>query len=294
MPLKDADTISAQWFRVEEAERPLGGFSLRHVPLVRNRVCGALTQFWPRCPRSLGVPRAADDVEEDIAFEPLAEDMDVDIFPGDPLEEAGVDDAGPSEFERLLDPLLDAYDMAMVAPDADVDVFPGHPASPDSTLREPAPPTPPLPPPLPDVGRAAPMPNRRRRRGGDEINVVLPNGEITYFNSNGNFEARCFAHADERCTLTRKGGYAAASSRVRQALRPLGLLAAWLDYSTISEDKQQHRDPASLRRLASAEERNYRYECRLALQELFGADALFDREGEAAGAVLDEEPETVR
>ena len=190
----------------------------------------------------MATPSAPGSAEDDLLGAELADVMDEEEDPDPSPEEAGAGDDGEVEFERLLDPLLEAYDLALAPPDPEASAFLDD--APRVEVDAGVPP-PPLPPPLDPPayeGRAPPVANRRRRRGGDELHLVLPTGEITYFPSNGNFEARCFAHADERCTLTRKGGFAAASSRGGQPLRPLGLLAAWLDLSTVAFEKSEHKD----------------------------------------------------
>ena len=42
--------------------------------------------------------------------------------------------------------------------------------------------------------------------------MVVNGGLITYYVSNGNFQATCLVHHDERCTLSSRGGGGAGSS----------------------------------------------------------------------------------
>lgn len=139
-----------------------------------------------------------------------------------------------------------------------------------------------------------PMPKRRRRRTGLETVVTLEYGNIYYFPSNGNFEARCQKHQG-RCTLTRRAGLgnsAGSSTDVPgHGGRPLGLLAAWLSIAEFTDDKAAHKHRGMIQRLAGAEQRSIRAEARRLLEQVPGSEDLFA--AEAPSATGEAEPEVV-
>ena len=200
------------------------------------------------------------------------------------------------EFEALLDPLLDAYDMDLELPDPDPEPIVDEVEHKEEAPLHMPPPSPgavdPPPPPEPVEAPA----KRRRAKTGLEISVALDKGTITYFPSNGNFQATCLEHAAERCTLSRKGHdpSAAGSSARPPCYRPLGLLAAWLEISHIPAEKEVHKDAGNLKRLASPVEHQFRIDCRRQLLEIPGSEALFAHETPAGGeAGFASEPEQV-
>ena len=54
VPFRDAGTISARWYRVEEGIRHLGTFNASPVPLLAHGVWGEARQFWRRRGRAVG------------------------------------------------------------------------------------------------------------------------------------------------------------------------------------------------------------------------------------------------
>ena len=106
---------------------------------------------------------------------------------------------------------------------------------------------------------------------------------ITYYPSNNSFEARCFRHQGDRCTLRRNAGKRAASSSDMpgNTRRPVGLLAAWLQVSHLCENKDKHKDPAMMKSLAGRSQQQFRADCRRAFALLPGADDLLAKEGDA-------------
>ena len=122
-------------------------------------------------------------------------------------------------------------------------------------------------------------------------------GDIVYYPSNGNFEARCHRHKAERCTLTKvagASGAASSSARAPALKRPLGFLAAWLESSCGVDDKASHKTKAFLDHLGSAAQRDFRQRCRAEIVATPGGEALLDEEPNEEGQGVDFEPEIVR
>ena len=240
-----------------------------------------------------GAPEPRDD-EGDSDSDAKESGVDDEALVG---EDVGAEGEAPA-FEALLHPLLDAYEERL-----ELEV-PDHPPSgegsnPDEILPPlPAPPSPPREDPNLPRARREGVAGRKRARVGEQTTVELDGGTITYFHSNGNFEAKCVRHLPDRCTFTKKSGVGAASSssaRPANENRPLGLLAAWLDVGHMWFDKEEHKGRDFVRDLARPSQREYRLERRRALALVPGAEALFEREGGAGAADMGgDEPELVR
>ena len=263
------DLISAQWYRPEQAERPIAQFEPRVAPVVQFPGFATAERFWPtQCRRAAAdgergqrpeehaeqEPASGDDSDEDEAILLEPPDGEADIVP---------------EYNSLLEPLLDQYEIDIAPPDFhdDSDTVVNDDGPPQQS--EPLPPTqaPPMAP-VQDVD-GPPGPKRRRTRQSGERSVMLSNGIITYYASNGAFEARCFCHWENRCTLARRSASAPSGSQASGVHRPLGLLAA------------------------CAGTRQFRYDCRQELERAEGANALLEHEPETAGEGIAREPEVV-
>ena len=292
-PFESSDVIAARFYKLEEADRPIGTFAPHPVPVLECSGFSSSQIFWPR--RAAARRAKASDV-------PGSEGGPGEGIPVGSLEDAsdggdegvgGEGEGGPLDFEALLDPLLLRYDEDFELPREDEEVVP------EGGVIVAAPTTPPPsgeplgPPPLPPPPLAPFPAGARRARVREEIVVRCDGGTITYYPSNGNFEARCCPHFAERCTLTRKGGGVAASSTSAPVHRPLGFLAAWLALSGVCEDKADHKRADYVRRLRGAEEREYRYECRQKLATQLGADLLFERETPTTATGVEAEPAAV-
>lgn len=293
-PLRGASTISAKWYRIEEAARPIAEFLPQPVPALLLPGFADAQQFWPRRQpmarsKASAGPDAGGGLEDVFAEAPVAQADE-----GEEAEPEAEDEDAPPEFVAMLDPLLDAYDET--APEglsvpASSSHEPGNRpmAEENADPPQPPPPAPPTPPELP--------PAEKRRRQGRfralEQTITVEGGTITYYASNNNFEARCFAHYGERCTLTRTAA-ATASARSSGPLpgRPLGLLASWLLVGSLCEDKRTHKDAGNLKRLASATCFEYRKADRQTLMAAHGAQELAAHERPAADGE-GEEPEAV-
>lgn len=296
LPLRKSSSMWCKWYALEHAERPVADFAPQPVAFLEFANWQEARRIWPRAeaaPRGrggagpAGAPqRGADEQEADL----LEEEGEL---AGEGPDEAAAEE--PPAFAGLLEHVLEAFEGGglLGAPGAgeirEVPAAGGAAGGPDPAA---APADPEVPPPAP----AGPLPARRRRqRANEQLSVLLPNGMITYYPSNGRFEAKCSVHAEARCTLTRRGiGEEAAMDAPAGSVRPLGLLSAWLAVATLHEDKGAHRGPDVLRMLSSAEQRQYRLDCRRELAGCPGAEDLFQREAPAAGQGLEEEPETVR
>ena len=292
---RKSHTISAKWYRIEEANRPIAKFLPQPVPaLLLAGFAGGAQQWWPR---RLAARRNADDAGDgaDSGGEDKHDAGEVaEEFPEDPEEPEVEFDLPEPEFLDLLVPLLDAYDDAP-------DFVCGDPT--DVPSEEPPLPAPPVDPPLPvpASAKACPPPptpdvprTRARKHDKGEVMFVLETGTIHYHRSNGNFEARCLKHEGERCTLTRAGPRDAGSSADTPATRrPVGLLAAWLACGPLAHDKEAHKNKEDLARLAGPDGFEFRRDERERVKTLPGAEEVLRREsGQPAGS--GEEPDVVR
>jgi hypothetical protein len=104
----------------------------------------------------------------------------------------------------------------------------------------------PLPPLHPPAGPAPRAPSARAAsmadsvRGSAEVVVQFPSGKISFYASDGRFEAVCSRHkfaGYSQCRLTRT---ATGSDRKKSQGRPFGLLAAWLLNAEAMETKDDH------------------------------------------------------
>ena len=278
-PFRESDTIAAKWYRVEESERPIGGFCPCPTPLLRMSGFESAQQWWPRRLGSARAPRAANpDADGDEGSDEV-ESLDEGDDAGEDLAPAPEDEGPAPAFEGLLDAIRGAYDqpLDMVLFDADV--------APSDGPGEGDPPSADPPPIAGDSGAAPPPPEplanapRRRKRKSMENTVAFGGGLITYYDSNGNFEAHCLVHEAERCTLTRAGFRVDAAGSSRDAVpRPLGLLAAWLQTAEHFGDKAGHKAPDRLAHLSGAEGYELRLEQRRALAAVAGSEMLFENE----------------
>ena len=194
-----------------------------------------------------------------------------------------------------MHPLMDAYEELLRDPEPG----PGAAGEPDigggAAAPEYPPPLPPPADPAPLLARAENPIAAKRQRGADVVVAVLDHGTVTYYVSHKTFEANCFAHAEERCTVGRKvqaAGSASSSSDVVPVRRPLGLLCAWLQVANCCEEdtKADRKKADRIKTLCSREQRGFRADCRAALQAVPGGRELLALEGPALGEGLEAEP----
>ena len=232
-----------RWYKLEETARPTANCSPTAVPALELAGFSESRQWWPIYRSGTkavpaAAPAALADGDADMALE--LEDGDAD----DEEIDVGPEEEDPEpDFLALLDPILDAYEEPIRIADPTASPAPATPTAagseaeprPDTSAAAPDPP--PLPPP------AARPPARKRQRTGVMDTVESDMGSIVYFYSNGNFEARCRAHADERCTLSHMGKREgeAASSSGPTVCRPLGWMSAWLGAVVGLANKEQHK-----------------------------------------------------
>ena len=295
LPLRHSSSIWCSWYRLEEAGRPVADFAPEPVPFLELANFGEARRVWPRAEAAPRAPRPRDPSADPAAGPEEGEELmeEEDALAG--LDAAGAAEEESAGFLALLEPLLDAFDGPGLfgAEDAGDTPAPAVEAAPVVRM-EPQEPPPvagsqgdPVPPPMPK--------GRRRQRTQEQLTVPLPNGMITYYPSNGRFEAKCSIHPGLRCTLTRRGiGESASSSAPASGARPLGFLSAWLAVGVLYDDKEGHRSPEVLENLSGPDQRLYRLECRQELAQCPGAADLFERESAAEGPGLAEEPERVR
>ena len=295
-PFRTSETISMRWYQMEETDRPLAAFLPQPVPIVQMAGFGASQQFWPRARAAGGRGERSAANDAPVAADDEAEDVEGNEEGEPALENEGTDADFEAEFSALLHPLLDAYEEPLILPAPDAP--PSGEDSGGEEVRQRDFPTGHPPPPVPVAApRADEQPPRKRQaRASLHSSVAMANGVIMYYRSNGNFEARCSLHADERCTLTRRSFSMAASSSASapRFCRPLGLLAAWLEMGAACENKASHKARATLARLAGAEQRAFRHECREALSQTPGADELLAEETASPGEGLQADPEVVQ
>ena len=180
IPFQNADIISAQWYKIEEAERWIPVFKPQPPPNIKCRGYVEPNQFWPRARRSARtyVPGGASGDESEGEEESDAPEggpeVDADAPGGD--ADAAVDD----ELLEFQDPLLSAYEVDLAPPDPDADEVSGAVGVDD----DPPLPPPPLPPPDEDpAARRAPPregPRRTPLRHVDIPSVILERGTIVY------------------------------------------------------------------------------------------------------------------
>jgi hypothetical protein len=293
-PLRESSTIWSRWYALEEADRPVAQFKLDQVPLLELPGHRAARRIWPRAEAvargaRAGRSRVASAAEQAAGGEgPPDEASDAEA--GDEPEEA----EPPLAFVDLLEPLLEAFESSAPM----VLGQPGSDAPDDGALPAPNAPEAQGVPSGSQSGHAAAgaarAGKRRQPPGRDELTVVLPHGLITFYPSNGYFEAKCAVHAGERCTLSRRSAKAAGGSREKPgSRRPLGLLAAWLDVGPFCAAKGEHKAPDTLSVLGGPESREHRLQCRQQLAAAPGADDLLALEAPAEGEGLDGEPMAV-
>lgn len=253
----------------------------------------ASQQFWPRRTSSSVTQRRAAPTTQHEGGELREEGAGTEHSDGENEPPAGEENDAQPEFLALLDPLLDTYEQPLQVPllgnadiredEPSVPVPAGSPADSSQAIADPPPPP-----------EGPPAPKRARRQPGRaDCTLVMEWGSIVYYSSNGNFEAICAMHWDERCTLT-KGSSASASSsgRSAQAGRPLGYLAAWLAMGPAFGDKASHRDRSVLARLAGPDGHAERKDQRAGLMANPEAADLLARE-RAVRASEAEEPDRV-
>ena len=226
-PFEDSDIVSARWYRLEEASRPIASVAPRIVPVLEMRGFSSSEQYWPRRVPTRRAGHGGDPGEGGGPSDDAPADGDSDESPDEGEADAAAVDEHEFEFEPLLHPLLMAYDAELELPRLVEDVGVADSSSlsvPDASVVVAEPP-PPLPPPV-DAPPETPTQRQRARRGG-ELSVPFAGGVIIYYPSNGNFEARCTPHICERCTLTKKSVRAASSSSsAPPANRPLVLFGS--------------------------------------------------------------------
>ena len=257
-------TISARWYRLEETERPIARFVPSPLPIVLVPQWAEAERFWPR--RKPGARGGkGGDVGGD---EDLVDEDGPAVGAEDPESSVG------REALDVLDTLLDAFDAPVDAVAGGFEERPGGPSSSSSgdPLVADAPLDPGDPPPLPPPP-SPPLGHVRERRGG-VLTARLANGTLTYYASNQSFEATCNAHRGERCTLTSKATAATPRQAALGRGRPLGFLALWLEAAPVCFDKDDHKHPDQLRRLASEEAFEERRLLRDGFHAIEGMDAL--------------------
>ena len=115
--LQDAATISARWCRIEEAERPTGGFLPSPLLIAELKKWGSQFRFWPRVESKKRGPRAAKAGVAALEDAPRGGDAEAssDSEP-DPDEGAGAEEADVACLD-LLEPLLEAFEAPLAPPD---------------------------------------------------------------------------------------------------------------------------------------------------------------------------------
>ena len=286
--------ISARWYKLEEADRRVPTLNPKIVPAIALNRGAPMERIWPSKRRAVvrgaGAPEGDDAAADDPAGDPGVDAEEEEDLPigGD----AG-DEAEP-EFEALLDPLLDLYEEPLVFAEVPEGIVEAETADGAIPLEAPAPAVepPPLPPPL--AGPDQQGPKRRRRGPQAPAEVTLATGRICFF-ANGNFEAQCFMHLDERCTLGKRGGRdrGGSSSDIGEH-RPLGFLAAWLSMNHF-DTKADHKNKEFLKELMSPARKDFRKAHRTMLATHEGAAALFAEEAApvAGGDPMTTEPDTI-
>lgn len=278
-PFAHFDRIEATFFKVEEAERPIAEFLPQPVPAIELESGYASGRFWPRVPprrsstrRGHGdedeEPGPSDDDEVEEEGEAAAEEDEVE----------GTAEGVPIQSEALLDAVYNVYAEERPHPLQDADEGPEGVATHvvdgqgDEASHEP------VPDPPRETAAATTTKRRRASQHNPDEAIIFASGMITFFSSNGNFQATCTVHGDQRCTLTRKGSAAQKQTRRGVGGRPLGLLAAWLSMGETAASKEEHIAPSSITGLAGADVAAYRRQMRAELADIPGSEILFAQE----------------
>jgi hypothetical protein len=300
---KECEKIHIQFFEIEEGPRPISSFRLSPIPVLRLRHHREAFVFWPREKRAGRGPKAADISDDDLP-------EDVDEAGGE--ADASHDGDRPREEEGLPDDILDAIaeltGLVEDLPPLPPPVFDPPPSPPmhaeggssSSGLGVP-PPAPPAPEPTAPTMETAlppapvPLPPEpvaggfalRGRPGRAIATCRLRGGAISYYR-NGNYEAVC-SHPDHgRCRMTRAGNQARGHDNYAKG-RPLGLLAAWLDFGQHCNDQAEHRDE-----VAMMFTQGLRLAARRELLLLPGGDELAVHEKDSISLGSEHEPEDIR
>ena len=286
----DCDALTMKWFEIDGADRPLGYFRVDPVPIVAMHGHAAPRKLWPRVDRARketapdgDAVGGGDDPPEYVGGGVGLDKSDDEGEPIAPIPEAEL-------FEHLLDPLCAAYAEPIALPDpgggdaqAPIGQESGGLKADDDVASG-------APPPVVRAGKP-PCQTRRRQVGAAHITVDVPGCNITYWRSNGYFEAACAAHADQRCTLSRRGHSASASSSsATMPGRPLGFLMLWLSSGALCDCKETHKSEATLRDVASLASREYRLESRRFLRHIPGSAELFEHDAPCDDVGIGMEP----
>lgn len=78
---------------------------------------------------------------------------------------------------------------------------------------------------------------------GNEVRVFFPNGKVTFYRSDGRFEAVCRQHQQTSKAICRLTRTSAENARKAAQGRPLGLLVAWLELARHHGCGREHKDP---------------------------------------------------
>lgn len=112
-PFSESDVISARWYRLEEADRPIAAFSPETVLVIEMAGFSESKQFWPRrthsTSRVAGVGPATPGVIVGGEFGPEQVESD----PEQGRDNGQAEEGSDLEFEGLLYPLLDAYEAEL-------------------------------------------------------------------------------------------------------------------------------------------------------------------------------------
>jgi len=279
-PLQQCDLIEAKCYKVESAGRPIATYMLHPLPIVAMDGFEEWFRFWPRVRRRRPVgAMPANDNGSDAENSAEEGDPHNDHQPEEdvlPAAESGPEVSG--ETLELLAPLMDAYDAASACPVEGANSAASGIGG--AEIQQESEADPQNPPPDPPGIRAAPERKhaRGRRARAGEVAIVVQGGIISYYASNGNFEARCLVHDDERCTMTRRGMNAAKRYRGKVGGKPLGMLTAWLACGAMCENKEQHHNKGTANRLSGPEELEFRKMCRRSLADIDGGLALLEHE----------------
>lgn len=290
--LGSSEHISAQFFKIEATARPIAAFLPQPVPVIELPGFAAPVRFFPRLRGHRGAgkqsrPADARDESDDEDVQAAAAPEEAE---GLPLEDIQGSVTGATL--DLLDPVFDVYTeatgaalVAAVTIGSDVvsptvlgdnvgeDLLPPHEASASGAGPS-------------GLSRSSPQTDQNPM-------VVLEHGVVQYYTSNGNFQATCWAHSNERCTLTRKGDVAGKHNRGTRSIgRPLGFMVAWLSCGVGCDHKAEHRSSEHLQRLGGPDERAFRLQCRQALADLPNGPALLAKERPAVEGEGDE-PDSV-
>jgi len=250
------ESISAQWFQLEESDRPVQSVQPKPVPIFSLPGFDSAVRFWPRYCRdktnitseSCGSSFAS--VEKSSEEDDLLDGAeDIDQI-NDKAEQPHVEI--PAEVEVLL---AEANASFVSEPEVPPPFQPYEHASASAASSSGGAPGP-LAPPPPAAADGPARPPKKRRLAPQvhpELTLHFSTGTIKYYYSNETFEAFCKKHGG-RCTLTRNATGTRKADGSVSGGRPLGLLLLWLQrsHSNIDNlvDKDAHTNKKYIKKLS--------------------------------------------